>query len=747
VLAVCLSMGFGAVLAGDLPAVASTTPSDTPDPCVPITAMAPLRDGQVLLTGMLAGAVPESRISAERFDPVSGSVSPTGEMVTPRFDHTATSLADGRILIVGGTAWADTDNAQRAEVYDPITGTFTETGSTLLPRTGQTATLLADGRVLIVGGAPGGTAAELYDPQTGVFSAAGAMDQDRVEHTATLLADGRVLITGGRQWARRLPRAEAELFDPASGTFTTTGPMTTPRAGHTATLLPDGRVLIAGGIGRGALASAEIYDPASGTFSPAASMTKARADHAAIRLADGRVLLVGGDRAGESCAGGVRSAEVYDPGTDSFVRTGLMALGDGIPVVTGLPDGRVLVVHDTALLPALPTETAEMYEPATGSFATADGSVTTRAPLVSSPSPEPGSIADATEHVPFGPSPSPTPETRATAMDWTRVPLAGKGTFADVTGWAGGFVIVGSRGPDAASWVSRDGVSWTRARAQPTLRHAAMEAVVAHGKTLIALGRTETGSHGCIDCGHSGPGETILAWHSKDGLHWQRAPVARPRRAGGLGTILSLADGPAGLLAIGVFYGPTAAEYAAWRSTAGRSWRPAEVPRASILKADKTRYVVNFLQRFQVSNHLHRWRPLDAPRRPNLNEFLLDGHRIMALGFRGIWLGEGGGRWQEVLSLAEVGISANDFNWLRLDRSSEGYIATASLWNGLGADPEYSGVVFTSTDGIDWVRSDDPDLVSGLPLAAARKGDITILVGSAPVTTQRNRPVVWRSGP
>jgi hypothetical protein len=118
----------------------------------------------------------------------------------------------------------------------------------------------------------------------GAFAPTGDMNTGRILHTATLLADGRVLIAGGVIGSYPSITATAELYDPRTGMFTATGEMTTARRSHTATLLPDGRVLIAGGHGLvslaavcqpsscGELASAELYDPATGTFARTGDM-------------------------------------------------------------------------------------------------------------------------------------------------------------------------------------------------------------------------------------------------------------------------------------------------------------------------------------------------------------------------------------------------------------------------------------------------------------------------------------------
>src|SRR6266853_549747 len=106
------------------------------------------------------------------------------------------------------------------------------------------------------------------------------------------------------------------------GTFTATGSLTTARGHDSATLLDNGLVLIAGGYcNSGDLSSAELYNPATGTFIPTGSLITARDSHTATLLNNGLVLLAGGvGNYGDSDY--LSSAELYNPATGTFTATG-----------------------------------------------------------------------------------------------------------------------------------------------------------------------------------------------------------------------------------------------------------------------------------------------------------------------------------------------------------------------------------------------------------------------------------------
>ena len=122
-----------------------------------------------------------------------------------------------------------------------------------------------------------------------------------------------------------------------AGTPTTEGDGT---LGETATKLADGRVLLTEGCGT----AAALFDPRTGTFTPTGSLSVKRASKTATLLADGRVLMAGGYDCGRGGEDGIwPTAEIYDPATGTFSATGSMVTGREFHTATLLADGRVLI--------------------------------------------------------------------------------------------------------------------------------------------------------------------------------------------------------------------------------------------------------------------------------------------------------------------------------------------------------------------------------------------------------------------
>ena len=285
---------------------------------------------QVLLVGGFSGS--QTEMTAETFDGNSTSFYSSVPLRASRHGHTAVTLANGKVLVAGGR---DGFNILKtAETYDPSMSRFMFTpGSMNVERYRHTATRLLNGMVLLAGGQTANAitrSAELFDFTTGSFSYAKDAEDNisemvvpRDAHTATRLVDGRVLIAGGMDGMGITNTAE--IYDSRSGKFTLLPvTMNAARAFHTATLLGDGKVLFVGGYNGEYLKSAEVFNPVTNTFEPVSDMAEARSNHTATLLSDGMVLVAGGRNLETDVneLGGLDTAEIYDTSLGQFSETG-----------------------------------------------------------------------------------------------------------------------------------------------------------------------------------------------------------------------------------------------------------------------------------------------------------------------------------------------------------------------------------------------------------------------------------------
>jgi hypothetical protein len=185
-----------------------------------------------------------------------------------------------------------------------------------------------------------------------------------------LLDNGKVLLVGGYY---ALGATSAQIYDPKDGTFTRLDDPVL-RYKPTATKLNNGVVLIAGaGVFDNSLSWAELYDPVTNTFNRTGDLITGRSDHTGTLLENGMVLITGGATGSTSPAvdsaelPAVDSAELYDPGSAAFSVTGSLITARMDATATLLQNGTVLIAG--GLTTASPSQgesptlsSAELYE-------------------------------------------------------------------------------------------------------------------------------------------------------------------------------------------------------------------------------------------------------------------------------------------------------------------------------------------------------------------------------------------------
>jgi len=165
------------------------------------------------------------------------------------------------------------------------------------------------------------------------------------------------------------PSASAPLSQVVNsgGFVATNGQMESSRYGQTATQLQTGQILVAGGMtSSGAANSAELYTLSSQAFASTGTMNVARWLHTATLLNDGTVLIAGGsDLANEET---LDTAEIYNPaaGTFTLLSNTLNTARVG-HTATLLQNGQVLIVGGYDPQYGLFAD-AELYDPPTQTF-------------------------------------------------------------------------------------------------------------------------------------------------------------------------------------------------------------------------------------------------------------------------------------------------------------------------------------------------------------------------------------------
>ena len=135
----------------------------------------------------------------------------------------------------------------------------------------------------------------------------------------------------------------------------------------TATVLPSGLVLVTGGLSvdYARLATAELYNPTTGLWVRTGDMHEARSKHTATLLQNGKVLVAGGLNASNYP---LATAEIYDPATGLWTTTGGLATLRYNHTATLLSNGTVLVTGGTTN--TAPTAVVEVYDPVATTWTT-----------------------------------------------------------------------------------------------------------------------------------------------------------------------------------------------------------------------------------------------------------------------------------------------------------------------------------------------------------------------------------------
>jgi WD40 repeat protein len=239
--------------------------------------------------------------------------------------------------------------------------------------------LLPDGRLLATGGEPPRTAqhpvgtgtanAAIFDPATKVWSAAAPMANPRWYPSDVEMPNGTILVMGGET----VPAATDKMVKPMESYVPATNKWTTlpPSADVTglyprSILMPSGDVVKAG-----PQRPTRVYDPATKTWSTVANMIYGPRTAGGVVLLPGlHTILTSG---GESGTAVTNTAELLDMSAASphWVATGSMAIARMHHNLVLLPDGTVLAVGGGQQGNfGAPVKTAELYNPATGTWKT-----------------------------------------------------------------------------------------------------------------------------------------------------------------------------------------------------------------------------------------------------------------------------------------------------------------------------------------------------------------------------------------
>ncbi len=216
-----------------------------------------LTDGRIAFLGGLTSINGQITVvkTVEVLDPNTGLIQymPHLDLDMPRAYHTVTPIpgSTGRYLIVGGLDSA----AGSWAIWSEING-IEGTGNLLTPRYGHTATPVSSSNLVIITGGENTSgmagSMEIFNGAAGTFeSQAIALPYARSFHTASYVPKrGFIYLAGGfGNYDHTTLVGAVDVFHVPSRQYQATGfAVSNPRAAHTAVVMEDNRVLISGGM-------------------------------------------------------------------------------------------------------------------------------------------------------------------------------------------------------------------------------------------------------------------------------------------------------------------------------------------------------------------------------------------------------------------------------------------------------------------------------------------------------------------
>jgi fibronectin type 3 domain-containing protein len=319
-----------------------------------------LPDGKVLVVSGSENDAYNDKAGAQSFrnavwDPqVAGPASVSVQNVTyDMFCSGVVTLADGRALVVGGTGNYTFTGEARASLFDAKSARFAQSQSMAQGRWYGSVIELADGRAMAMSGLTQTGAVtraiEIYDPSNpggGWVGAGTAPFSPPLYPRIFLLPNGNVFYNGQGSGASN---ANGWMFNPATTAWTVSAATTRDRDYGAAVMLPllppayTPRLMNLGG-GLTATATTELIDLSAATPAWVAgpNMSAARVELNAVLLPNGKVLASGGSASNEVPDQAGRTADLYDPSSNTMSSAGTAAFSRLYhSTALLLPDGRV----------------------------------------------------------------------------------------------------------------------------------------------------------------------------------------------------------------------------------------------------------------------------------------------------------------------------------------------------------------------------------------------------------------------